>query len=61
MGYKCKIKAVHGKRDRTDPGSRVAGRPGPTGPGGLAVVRLGFSLEHAFLTSLFSQKILRED
>jgi hypothetical protein len=61
MGYKCEIKGLHRKLDRTDPRSRV-GRPvrSDRPKGARRQFASVFSLEHAFSTSFFGQKILRE-
>jgi hypothetical protein len=54
-------KGVHGKRDRTGPQNRV-GWPAWFDwlKGVPTAVRPGFSLERAFLTTLFGQKNLRK-
>jgi hypothetical protein len=37
MGYKCEIKGVHGKRDRTGPRSKVGGPAQSDRPRGVSI------------------------
>jgi hypothetical protein len=65
MGLKCEIKGTRENQTAKAREPRQVGRPGPADPVRLgqraqSVVRPGFPLGRAFLTSFFGQKILRE-